>query len=48
MNSSPKIDLRVLGRSLGSLDKVKKEEKRADRASLGNTIVDRNFPGCVA
>ena len=27
---------------------VEKEEKRADRASLGNTIVDRNFPGCVA
>ena len=27
---------------------AKKEEKKADRASLGNTIVDRNFPGCVA
>ena len=41
----------MLGRSLGRLD-VKKEEKReekmADRASLGNTTVDRNFPGCVA
>ena len=27
---------------------VKKDEKRADTASLVNTIVDRNFPGCVA
>ena len=27
---------------------VEKEEKRTDRASLGNTILNRNFPGCVA
>ena len=48
MKSSAKRDLRLLGRRLGSLGHVKKEDKRADRASLGNTIIDRNFPGCVA
>ena len=35
-----------VGEKLRKLRHVKKEGKRADRASLGNTLVDRNFPGC--
>ena len=27
---------------------VEKEKKRADTASIENTIIDHNIPGCIA
>ena len=44
---SKKIYTRVR-KKLRKFKHVEKEKKRTDMAFLGNTIIHRNFPGCVA
>ena len=38
----------MLGRKLRKFRHVNKEKKNAYRDSLGNTIINRNFPGCMS